>query len=645
MRVTRNHSRRSTSVFGATLMLAAGLLAVPASAWQETADPAAEETPASEAPAAEAPAAEAPAAEAPAAEEKAAEPETAAAEPVVDDVRASSFQEVTPGETPAAQLAELLGEAENEQQIGDERVLSYQIGPFPKVDVIVADEVVSSIVVHLETPAAPDEVAQELGLFEFTAVSVAGVTGESLGQIYPERGVMFSFIPGAEKPLVGQLVLEPITAEPFLLRVRSDRRHRYQHNLADLAYAEKLEPDNAELHWLQAKTLAAAGRPHRALPAADKAIGLERDARFLITRSEILFELDEFERAVRDAEAVLADEAAPPQIRARAQCLAGDLIAAGPEHQYKEAIKHHLAAIQAATPLASDHRAAVRREAKQVLIDAYFAVAGDIARGKWQKKQEMMEKWLKSASELTYGILEHDQGDEELRLLVIRQTLSAYAGIKANADPKTAVAQLLDESRHLLSTTTDPLYEHRIRWQTIQTLHYAIEIAQSRRAAEQALGFAEKAVAIIERLDRGYEPTPKSKYLIGRIYFHAGLMHAVLHKDHQRAVRSYEKALSHFAGKLPSSAGHELGQHGERFVSMGVSYWQDNVRAEAVKLTRRGLSLMQEAHRQGLLDKRALAVPYGNLAAMYKELDQPEEADRMAARAAELDDDGGSSNR
>jgi tetratricopeptide (TPR) repeat protein len=553
-------------------------------------------------------------------------------------VRASSFQGVTPGETTTTTLIETLGEPESRDVQGDEEVFTYRVGPFPKVDVVIVDDVIASIIIFLENLVPPDEVAKELKLDTFDVVLIRGISGTVMGQIYPERGVMFSFDPDTDERMVGQLVLEQISAEPFVMRVRQDRDHQYEKNLTDLAHAHQYAPNSADVHWLKAQTLESMGSYRRALSAVDKAVALEpEDSRLLTTRAKIHFELDDHEAAIADAEAVIADKMVPPEYKARAYCQLADFMADGPEGKYNEALKFHQEALQMGTQLATTDRAGVRRFAKRVVVDAYFGVANDIARGKWQNKQETMLKWLKCASEIAYGMLEYDEGESVLRLEIIHRTLHAYAGLKINADAKKAIGQLLDELDDVVKNSPDAEYQNELRWITVETLYEAIEISRTRGDNKQVVKFADEAEKLIDQLDRRRERTPHSDYLIGKIYFYAGLAESIGPQNHPKAVRYYEKSLPYFSVDLPSRNISEQGLHGERFVSMGVSYWQARAQDEAVNLTERGLKIMLAAERVGRLKEEALAVPYGNLATMYEALEDPDRARRYAARAAAVE--------
>ena len=83
--------------------------------------------------------------------------------------------------------------------------------------------------------------AQQLELTNVRPVLVSNELGEILGQVYPERGVLFAFEPSKEPGKasmnVAQIILEPITAEPFVLRAETnlDRPRRGSDIRVDLA--------------------------------------------------------------------------------------------------------------------------------------------------------------------------------------------------------------------------------------------------------------------------------------------------------------------------------------------------------------------------------------------------------------------------
>ena len=68
---------------------------------------------------------------------------------------------------------------------------------------------------------------------------------------------------------------------------------------------------------------------------------------------------------------------------------------------------------------------------------------------------------------------------------------------------------------------------------------------------------------------------------------------------------------------------------------MGVSYWESERREKAVELTEHGVKLMEQAAKQGNLEESSLAVPYGNLASMNRQLGHDADADRFEKMAAQ----------
>ncbi len=89
---------------------------------------------------------------------------------------------------------------------------------------------VAAIVIRLSQAFPAAGVARQLQLTPVRPVLVSSALGEILGQSYPERGVLFNFQPNdpPNKPSykVVQIILEPISAEPFLLRAETHLDNR-----------------------------------------------------------------------------------------------------------------------------------------------------------------------------------------------------------------------------------------------------------------------------------------------------------------------------------------------------------------------------------------------------------------------------------
>ena len=165
-------------------------------------------------------------------------------------------------------------------------------------------------------------------------------------------------------------------------------------------------------------------------------------------------------------------------------------------------------------------------------------------------------------------------------------------------------------------------------------LYDTMQVAQSRDDRAEALRYGEMAADYLEKAC----PQPlaaDNAYLLGRLYFHLGAIHAVGDKDHRAAVGWFDKALP-LLEKTPTDQIADVGRHGESLVSMGVSYWETKQRKKALELTDQGLTLMEQAVKQGRLSKTTLGVPYGNLAWMHRQLGEKEQAayfEQMATKS------------
>ena len=189
-------------------------------------------------------------------------------------IEAASFKGVTPGVSTKEDVAKAWGQPKETAQQNGGLVQLYSVEPFHRVEVNYAGDKVSSVVIRFDRAFPADAVAKQLDLATVRPVLVSNELGEILGLSYPERGVLFAFEAGKEpgKPSmkVAQLVLEPITAEPFVLRAETTLESRCDLSRRDLEQALSLEPDNARAHWLYARVLATMEQYEKAAAAAGR---------------------------------------------------------------------------------------------------------------------------------------------------------------------------------------------------------------------------------------------------------------------------------------------------------------------------------------------------------------------------------------
>ena len=553
----------------------------------------------------------------------------------ITDVRVSTFQDIAPGTTSVEELTARLGDSVEVTTRNDHPVHIFQVGPFPRVEFLVKDEKVIEIGIQLSAPTAAMAIAEQLDIERFVPAAVFNQAGAQIGIVYPERGVRFEFADGA-RDNVERIVLQPIDAAPFVHRAEQDRGFHYRLRLADLRYARRLDPQNSKAMWMEARILSQMGNHERSLALAKQASELTDDPEFDLTYAVSLFEMEQFSKAREQADLIAADDSLPPLLRARAKILLGDLFAKGPVREFERAIEHHLMAIRLASKLEANPEISLRRQALKILVQAHLACATDVAQGNWQRKIEVVPKWLATARELAARYVHETQGTQLIDLQIHSATLSAAAELVGNLDPANSLQQMSDRSQLVIDQAKDPFYKQQIQWQLASALLNAARATRARGNFQQAREWGERAAVLFELGGKHRDPTPEHRYLQAKARFLVGTLYAIPENNHQQAIDWYHRALRDFPETLPASAAHEVGLQGERFVSMGISFWATGHSDHAVQLTERGTEWMERAVQAGLLVPQALAVAYGNLAAMYRELGEPDMAATFTSKAEQI---------
>jgi tetratricopeptide (TPR) repeat protein len=563
-------------------------------------------------------------------------PEGAPPGPV--EIETASFNKVTPGVSTLEDVQKSWGAPKQVGSRGGMAVHLYKIEPFEHVEAFFSQGKVASIVIRLSRAFPADGVARQLALSNIRPVLVSNAMGEILGQSYPERGVLFSFepaaAPGKVTMNVAQIILEPVTAEPFLLRAETNLDAQPEACLRDLDQALKLSPQNGRAHWLRAKLLVLTGDPAKALAAADEAVRLgPRDAQYRVTRAQILGQLGRFPEAIQDAERAIADSGQRAHVKARAQCLLGDLLGSGLQPDFKRAIQYHTLAIKTATELKTSPHPAIRVPAKEVLLDAHLGAAHDIAWGNWNQKETAVRMWLQRAAALADDLIEKEGGTVEQRFRVAARALAACVGVQGKLDPTEWTEKVLQAGQELIAAVGNTPQRQQVQWELGMALYDAVQVYQMRSQRDQAAKYGQRAVEFLEA-GRATKDNPMDAYLLGRLYFRLGSIQAIGQQEHKAAVAWFDKAvpvLQQAADRLPAM---ESGRLGETFVSMGVSYWETGQKEGAIKLTQQGVELMEKAVAGGGLQQSALDVPYTNLATMHRQLGQEALAEKYMQKAA-----------
>ena len=124
-----------------------------------------------------------------------------------------------------------------------------------------------------------------------------------------------------------------------------------------------------------------------------------------------------------------------PHIKAQATSLMGDLLASGPKPDFRKALALHTQAIQLADPLLADSHPAIRKAAKEVLVDAHLGAAHDIAWGKWKEKPQGRGEWLERAVAVADDLVNTEGASQEQLFRVYARALGAYVGVRARSTP------------------------------------------------------------------------------------------------------------------------------------------------------------------------------------------------------------------
>ena len=417
-------------------------------------------------------------------------------------------------------------------------------------------------------------------------------------------------------------------------------RSDYARCLADADAAVAIDPKSAQAHGLRARVHFRAGDLAEALSAAEAAAALEpREAEWNLLEAKILIESADFERANQQIQAVLAAKEAPTLTKAKAHALLGDcfaLAASGNE----EAMKHHQQAIKLAEPLVTSSRLMVRRGAKEVLLSAHLGMAQDVGWGHWQQKNQAIAKWIERADTFAQDLVKNEQAEEDLLQRVDLEALAALAGVAEPVDASKWIKDYENRAARLIDQSNDTARRTQLEWELGRALSDAAGIELARGRHEKGLDYARLALKHLEAGESAGRQLPYHDFVLGQLLYKLGAAAALGQQNCALPglpSRSRRKAVMLLEKPVPPSRLTDQGRQGETFVSIAVSYWELGKRDEALRLTKQGIKLMEQAIDEGTLAKSVLAVPYANLASMHTELGDKQLAAEFAELAAKCE--------
>ena len=274
--------------------------------------------------------------------------------------------------------------------------------------------------------------------------------------------------------------------------------------------------------------------------------------------------------------------------------------------------------------LAADDDVMVQASAHEVLLAAHLAVAERISAGDWQQKEEVVGQWITRASGIAEQMIAAGEADVSVRLQVAQSALMAGGRLSPPIDPKLWVAEAEQAVTELTPTLTDDAARKELNWELGLAYFHAAEIQHRRGESDLAVKYGEQAQSLLTAAATTRAEYPDTDYVMGRVCFQLGAVHAVHRNDHRTACKWYDKACKPLLKPAPMTPLATPGHHGDALVSMGVSYWEIGLREKAYDLTESGLELIEQGVSEGILANDATLVAQGNLTAMGQALGKVE---------------------
>lgn len=550
------------------------------------------------------------------------------------EIDAATLKGVKPGASTRDELHEAWGPAKRVEKLADGFRETYEVEPFDRVRVTIVDNVVASVAIFLAKAVPLESIAERLEVSDIQPVDIFNDNAELAGKAYPERGVMFGFVPNADALRVFQVIAEPVDAEMFLARAEQRLTRQFSLCMADLSQALQMLPDSPRVQLLHTELALRAGDLDQAHQSAEALLEAQPpQPEYRLAWAKVLAAEGDYVQAARQVRDVVNAGQASGLVLARAYCQWGDYTASGEARDFEESIKHHQQAIKLAEPETLNSKYSVRRAAKELMVEAHLAVAHDIGWGRWQQKPKAVARWIDHARAYADDLLSNEQGSDELRLRLCEGALSAMAGIAQPPDAAKWIIQLKRDGKQLYDQAGDEAYKAHLAWRLGKAFADATEIEAARRRPDAAIELGRIALNYFDQGAEAAEHTPMADQQRGRLLFRLGSVCAIQRSNHKQAIEWFDQAIKLLEAPVPDGA-IDQGKLGEAFVSMGVSYWEAADKNEALRLTGQGVKLMETAVYRGSLDKLALAIPYGNLSSMHQQLGDAIEAKRYAELAS-----------
>ena len=490
-------------------------------------------------------------------------------------------------------------------------------GVLERVEATLDGNTVGSLRLKLADPLSVDQLTAMFQIGDIASVSILDETGVSIGEVFPEVGLIFSLKPGTRSALA--VMIEPLDPEAFVLRAEGELETDTTLAITDLKFAVTLDPQHLRARRMLLALLSEQGKWHQALEIGEETERLDpEDVWTRLKNASILVALDRFTEARARLEAAKALPRLEGVGTAHVERMLGRIDIDGDTPDPRAAVRHFETAIRTANQLRTARSESIRDAARDILVDTHMGMAVAIAKGDWQRKGEVVTKWLAAATKLVESVDDDSEDRPVLEIQLCRGALAAAAACEA-VDPLPWVKRLLVTRDRMAADLADAWQRRQVDWEVGHGLADALAATRKRGEGSDSLDNATLTVAYLERGAEQRELTDSERASIGDILFRIGILHGLQNGDHATAVTWFDKVHPYWNSNGTFAAHGESGRLGESYVSMAISYWQVDRREDALALSRRGVDLMVAAVDSKHLEERALAVAYGNLSTMYAE--------------------------
>lgn len=559
----------------------------------------------------------------------------------------SRFQGVIPGVTANAKIIELLGEPRAKIETSGRVVNIYAIEPYDRVGIVLRGNIADSIHLHYQQPLNLKQATAELGLDPATAVTQTTSADHEFLLTWPDEGISLHFQRNEGVDVVSRVAFTTAQPDAFLLRGLNRQWRDYNGALHDARAVQSLDPRREEAYRLEAQVALRMGQPSVAKKAIAKALTVTSSTiDMLLLQVQAAATADKLDGLILQIRAIRNDIQLPSLTRAKAAFAMGQINAKRSPPNYKQAFGFHSEANQRARELLKSSELAEQFGALELMVNAHLAIAQDITHGEFttEEKNRAVPKWIELSWKFTAHLLANNYHDQALGLDVCRSSLELLKKLEANISLEVweeRIAQQVANVLKLEGTSTEFL-DH-MKWQQAMALYHATTIARQGKDGNrvQQLGLAayqllKEPLTATTKTDH-WNSTPTKAAIIGLCYT-LGSVEAIDNLDHVKAIQWYDQALQYLdtlniqqlAAEHSSKQSISLGWHGERLVSMGLSYWSTGNKTQGLRLTQRGIAWIETAVRDHGFPNHHLKIPYSNLAVMTKSIEQRKDIQNIA---------------